>query len=105
MTTTASIPLPRFDDAQVVVSAPGPGAGNWAGAASATRVDDTIFLAYRVRRPLPDGRGVSVVVAASQDGLVFDPVCEVGRDDFGAESFERPDQIPAGVQRLTTQYG
>jgi hypothetical protein len=65
-------------------------------------VGDTIYLTYRVRRPLPDGRGVSVAVAASQDGLHFDTVCEVGRDAFGAESLERPVLVrrPDGGWRL-----
>jgi hypothetical protein len=84
------LPLPRYDDARVVVSAPGDGPGNWAGAATATLVDGSIYLAYRVRRPLGDGRGVSVVVARSEDGLTFETVAELRRDDFGAESFERP---------------
>lgn len=100
--TLDTIPLPRIDDAEVVVPAPGPGPGNWAGAASATLVDDTIYLTYRVRRPLDEGRGVSVVVARSGDGIRFEPVCEVLRDDFGAESFERPVVLrrPDGGWRL-----
>jgi hypothetical protein len=48
------------------------------------------WLVYRVRRPLDAGRGVSVVVARSDDGLRFRTVTEVYRDDFGAASFERP---------------
>ena len=56
MTTTISA-QPTYDDAQVVVPAPGPGAGNWAGAASAVLVDDVFWLTWRVRRPLTDGRG------------------------------------------------
>ena len=47
-----TVPLPRFEGATVVVAAPGPGPGNWAGAASATLVDGTVYLTYRVRRPL-----------------------------------------------------
>jgi hypothetical protein len=54
------------------------------------RHGDDIYLAYRVRRPLTEGRGVSTVVACSTDGLRFSTVCEIVRDDFGAESFERP---------------
>ena len=88
--TLQSLPLPRFDDAIVVVPAPEPGPGNWAGGATATLVDDVFWLAYRVRRPLPDGRGISVVVARSDDGVRFEPVAEVFREAFGAESFERP---------------
>ena len=70
--------------------APAAGAGNWTGAASAVLVDGEFWLAYRVRRPLHEGRGVSVVVARSTDGVLFEPVTEVFRDQFGAESFERP---------------
>jgi len=97
-----SVPLRGLDGASVVVPAPGPGPGNWAGAASATLVDDTIYLAYRVRRPLGDGRGVSTVVARSHDGLAFEHVCEVQRGDIGAESFERPVVLrrPDGGWRL-----
>ena len=74
--------------------APGAGPGNWSGAASAVLVDGTFWLAYRVRRPLGEGRGVSVVVAASEDGETFEPVTEVHRRAFGCESFERPVLVP-----------
>ena len=85
-----------------MVSAGAPGPGNWAGAASATVAEGYVYLAYRVRRPLTAGRGVSVVVARSADGLDFEPVTEVFRDDFGADSFERPVvvQRPDGGWRL-----
>ena len=97
-----TLPLPVFDDAEVVVEAPGSGPGNWSGAASATFVDGYFYLTYRVRRPLAEGRGVSVVVARSSDGLSFEPVAEVARDEFGAESFERPVLVhrPEGGWRL-----
>lgn len=93
MTATATAP-PTYDDVQVVVPAPGPGAGNWSGAASAVLVDGVFWLTWRVRRPLTDGRGVSVVVARSDDGVAFEPVAEVSREAFGAESFERPVLVP-----------
>ena len=82
--------------------APAPGPGNWAGAASAVLVDDEFWLTYRVRRPLHEGRGVSVVVARSSDGVAFETVTEVFRDQFGAESFERPVVLrrPGGGWRL-----
>lgn len=86
--------LPRFDQARVVVPAPDLGAGNWAGAASAVLHEGVFWLTYRVRRPLVAGRGVSVVVARSADGVSFETVCEVHREAFGADSFERPVLVP-----------
>ncbi|MFC7504432.1 hypothetical protein ACFQRR_20435, partial [Nocardioides sp. GCM10030258] len=86
--------VPTYDDPLVVVPAPAAGAGNWAGAASAVLVDGTYWLTYRVRRPLTDGRGVSVVIARSEDGERFTTVAEVHREAFGSESFERPVLVP-----------
>ncbi len=96
------LPLPDVENAEVVVPAPAPGPGNWAGAASATLVDGDVWLTYRVRRPIAEGRGVSTVVARSSDGVHFETVSEVWRDDFGAESFERPVVLrrPDGGWRL-----
>ena len=86
--------LPSYDRSEVVVPAPGVGPGHWSGAASAALVDGTFWLSYRVRRPLTDGRGVSVVIARSEDGVAFEPVAEVHREAFGSESFERPALVP-----------
>lgn len=99
---TGHVALPSYDGARVVVSAPGAGPGSWAGAASAVLVDGVFWLAYRVRRPLGDGRGMAVVVARSDDGEEFTPVAEVHRDTFGAESLERPALVrrPDGGWRL-----
>lgn len=94
MSTRVDLALPRFDDAAVVVPAPDIGAGNWAGGASAVLHQGVFWLTYRVRRPIMAGRGVSVVVARSEDGVDFTTVCEVFRDDFGADSFERPALLP-----------
>jgi hypothetical protein len=78
----------------VVVPAPDAGPGNWSGAASAVLVDGVFWLTYRVRRPLSEGRGVAVVVSRSLDGVQFEPVTEVQRDQLGCESFERPVLVP-----------
>ena len=94
MAVRTDLALPRFDQARVVVPAPDSGVGNWAGAASAVLHEGVFWLAYRVRRPLTAGRGVSVVVARSADGVSFEPVCEVQREAFGADSFERPVLLP-----------
>lgn len=89
MHIATDLAVPRFEGAEVVVPAPAKGPGNWTGAPSAVLVDGVFWLAYRVRRPIDAGRGVSVVVARSADGVSFDPVAELHRDDFGAASFER----------------
>jgi hypothetical protein len=87
----------------VVVAEPDdPRPGAWVGAPSALLVDGVWWLAYRVRRPVAEGRGHSNVVARSDDGVTFTPVVEVTKDAFGAESLERPAlvRIPEGRWRL-----
>ena len=69
---------------------PGDGAGAWSGAPSALLVGRTIWLAYRLRRPIGEGRGYRNVLAASTDGVRFEEVAVLERDRFGAESLERP---------------
>jgi hypothetical protein len=100
--TIPTVSLPIFDESVTVVRAPGSGPGNWAGAPSAVSADGAYWLAYRVRRPLDAGRGVAVVVARSSDGVEFAPEVRLYRDDFGAESFERPAlvRLPTGGWRL-----
>jgi hypothetical protein len=76
---------------EVVVPAPAPGPGNWAGAPSAALGDrGVVVLAYRVRTA--QGRGGAVVVG--------DVVLR--KERFGAESLERPALVrrPDGGWRL-----
>src|SRR3954452_7329230 len=87
---------PCPENARVVVEAPAAGPGNWAGAPSALLVDGVFWLAYRVRQPLDQGRGVAVVIARSDDGVEFTRVAEVRREQFGAESLERPALVHLG---------
>jgi hypothetical protein len=94
VTALVDVDLPRYRHAEVVVSAPDEGPGNWAGGASCVLVDGIFWLAYRLRRPINSGRGVGVVVAKSRDGVNFKPVCEVSREAFGAASLERPVILP-----------
>ena len=68
MPTTVDVAVPRFDGSRIVVTAPDPGPGNWAGRPSAVLVDGMFWLAYRVRRPIDSGRGVAVDVAARATG-------------------------------------
>jgi hypothetical protein len=94
MTVTLLPHLPSYDGAEIVVPAPGEGPGNWAGAASAVLHDGVFWLTWRNRRPLTEGRGVTVDVARSTDGVRFETVAEVHRDTFGCESLERPVLVP-----------
>ena len=89
-TGTQALPLPRWDDSTVVVEPPSDEPGAWSGAPSAVVADGQVYLAYRLRLPIGEGRGISNVVARSADGVTFAVVTEVGKDAFGAESLERP---------------
>ena len=86
----SSIPLPRWTGADIAVAPPASGLGTWAGAPSAWRHGDDIYLAYRLRRPIGEGRGYRNVIAASTDGVRFEEVARLDRDRFGADSLERP---------------
>ncbi len=95
-------PGPFWADAGVALAPDDPRPGAWAGGPSAQLVDGTWWLAYRLRRPVGEGRGVANVVARSADGVHFTPVVEVSKDAFGAESLERPALVhtPDGRWRL-----
>ncbi len=90
LSPTPAIPLPRLEAAVTVAVPEADGPGNWAGAPSALLVDGTYYLAYRLRRPVGDGRGYAVVIASSADGERFTEIARIGRKPFGAESLERP---------------
>jgi hypothetical protein len=89
-TTTSALPLPHWDGSTVVVEPPGDQPGAWAGAPSSITDGREVYLAYRLRLPIGEGRGIANVVARSHDGLAFTTVAEVSKDRFGAESLERP---------------
>jgi len=88
--------------ATVVVEPPGSGAGFWAGGPSVVHEDGVFTLAYRLRRPVDQGRGYANVVARSTDGIRFDTVATVLADSFASASLERPALIrrPDGGWRL-----
>ena len=94
--------LPRLDGSAVVVTPPGAGRGYWAGGPSAVLAEDGIYLAYRLRRPVGDGRGYAVTVAHSADGVRFTTLLTIRREWLEAESLERPCLVrtPAGRWRL-----
>jgi hypothetical protein len=74
----------------------------WAGAPSAVRDGDEIVLAYRLRRPIGQGRGYAVVVARSADGVDFETIQVITKTEMDTESLERPTLVrtPAGSWRL-----
>jgi hypothetical protein len=94
--------MPQPDRSVLAIAPPGTGPGTWAGAPSAARGDEEIYLAYRLRRPQGRGRGYAVVVARSADGVHFETVLTIGREELGAESLERPAIVraPDGSWRL-----
>ena len=89
-------------DSHVVVPPPGEGAGFWAGAPSACGDGADIWLAYRLRRPVGDGRGYANVVARSSDGVRFHTVSTVTSEQFACASLERPALVrrPDGGWRM-----
>jgi hypothetical protein len=97
----ATLP-PNPGQSVVAISPPASGAGYWVGAPCAVRRDDTIFLAYRLRRPIGQGRGYAVEIARSADGEDFEPVLTITREQMDAESLERPVlvDLPDGRWRL-----
>jgi hypothetical protein len=103
MPSHPSVLIPTYTRSVVVVPAPGKGGGNWAGAPSAVVAEDgTIYLAYRLRRPVGEGRGFANVVAQSMDGEHFTTVATLTSGEFNAESLERPClvQLRDGTWRL-----
>jgi hypothetical protein len=60
------------------------------------------WLAYRLRRPVDQGRGYANVVAGSDDGVRFSTVATLTSAQFGCASLERPALVrrPDGGWRL-----
>jgi hypothetical protein len=82
--------LPTWADSVVVAEPPDSRPGSWIGGPSAISVDGVTYLAYRLRRPVTEGRGYANVVARGLDPLTFEPVAQVTKEAFGSESLERP---------------
>ncbi len=100
--TNVGVPFPDPDRSVIVLPPPGEGPGNWAGGPSSVAADGEIYLAYRLRRPVGLGRGYANVVARSADGVSFETVTTLHKDEFGTESLERPALVrtPDGAWRL-----
>ncbi len=79
-----------YEASELVIAAPGVGDGFWAGGPSAVGTDEAVYLAYRLRRPVNEGRGYANVVARSVDGIHFETLCTLYRDELACASLERP---------------
>jgi hypothetical protein len=100
---TLPLDVDRFlADAELVAAPEDPRPGSWAGGPSAQFVDGTWWLAWRLRRPVGEGRGFANVVGRSADGVHFTPVATVRRESFACDSLERPALVrtPEGRWRL-----
>ncbi len=86
----------------VAIEPPGTEPGTWSGAPSAVRDGDQIVLAYRLRRPIGRGRGYAVAIARSSDGVHFETIQVITREEMDTESLERPVLVltPDGTWRL-----
>jgi hypothetical protein len=86
----------------VAIEPPGTEPGTWAGSASAVYDGSGIVLAYRVRKPIGQGRGYAVVIARSGDGVEFETIQVITRRDMDTESLERPALVltPDGSWRV-----
>lgn len=94
--------LPDLERSAVAIAPAEPGPGHWAGAPSAVAHDGFVYLAYRLRRPIGQGRGHAVAVARSRDGEDFETLLTIGRREMDTESLERPTLVrtPEGRWRL-----
>jgi hypothetical protein len=80
--------LPSLDRSVVAIEPPGREPGSWAGASSAVLTSDGIVMAYRMRTG--SQRGCEVAIARSADGVRFETIQLVTKEEMDCESLERP---------------
>ncbi len=80
--------------AVIVKSASGSGGQSWVGSPSAVRVGDQILMAYRLRDAAR--RGYAVEVARSDDGVHFETLASISKEQMNCESLERPALVVTG---------
>jgi len=88
--------VPSPDSSVVAIAPPGAEPGTWAGAPSAVADQDGIVLAYRLRKPIGQGRGYAVAIARSADGVRFETIGTITSASMDAESLERPALVRTG---------
>jgi hypothetical protein len=85
---------PDPESAVIVKPAAGTGGQTWVGSPSAVRVRDEIVMAYRLRDEAR--RGYAVEVARSADGVHFQTVASISKEQMASESLERPALVLTG---------
>jgi len=104
----AQIPLFGPEDGVTVRAPLDSGPGWWAGAPGALYDEQSgrFYLYYRVRKPRELGRGVGCRIAASDDGIVFDDIWQIGKEDLDSPSVEKSCifKAPDGSWRLYISY-
>src|SRR5260370_34919716 len=89
-----SMLLPRPDHGVVAAEPPGTGPGYWAGAPGAVAGDGEIFVAYRLRRPIAQGRGYAAAGARSADAERFGTPLSIRNAQKATQSARRPAPAP-----------
>ncbi len=84
------------------------GPGWWAGAPSAIFDEETgrFYLYYRIRKPREMGRGVGCRIAVSDDGINFEDIWQIGKEDIDSPSVEKSCifKAPDGTWRLYISF-
>jgi len=94
------------EEGRTVIPPPGIGRGFWAGGCSALydEIKGRFYLCYRVRTP--DSRGGVCRIAESKDGVSFETIKEIRREELDSQSIEKSSIIIAenGDVRLYISY-
>ena len=96
LTCAAFLAALDFSAGSTVLAPADPGPGSWVGAPSAVRDGDDLLLAYRLRRPVGEGRGYANVVARWTADSTPQTLAVIRREDHAAESLERPCLVRSG---------
>jgi hypothetical protein len=83
-----TVALPSPDRSVVAVAPPALEPGSWAGASSAVFDGDGFVMAYRLRTGTT--RGAATAIARSADGVTFETMQVITKDEMDCESLERP---------------
>jgi len=102
------VPLFDAEDGVTVREPLDSGKGWWVGAPSCIYDEQSgaFYLYYRVRKPRELGRGVGCRIARSEDGISFEDIWSLGKEDMDSPSVEKSCifKDPEGGWRLYISY-